>query len=136
MDFSKKPEENYQQYIWRMDELVQSGKYQNWNQNSTQRLAAVLPGFFPGFFCALHSGRSFRYDRWGCGEENRYRQRVRFKAGHGCRYRFCCGLPDKTASGIGYPALALYLDRRHRIHKGGEYRSRIYLAVSMRRKNE
>ena len=35
-------------------------------------------------------------------------------------------VPDKTASGIGYPALALYLDRRHRIHKGGEYRSRIH----------
>lgn len=32
MDFSKKPEENYQQYIWRMDELVQSGKYQNWKE--------------------------------------------------------------------------------------------------------
>lgn len=32
MDFRKKPEENYQQYIWRMDELVQSGKYQNWKE--------------------------------------------------------------------------------------------------------
>ena len=32
MDFSKKPEENYQQYVWRMDELVQSGKYQNWKE--------------------------------------------------------------------------------------------------------
>jgi hypothetical protein len=32
MDFVKKPEENYQKYIWRMDELVQSGKYQNWKE--------------------------------------------------------------------------------------------------------
>lgn len=32
MDFKKKPEENYHQYIWRMDELVQSGKYQNWKE--------------------------------------------------------------------------------------------------------
>ncbi len=32
MNFSKRPEENYQQYIWRIDELVQSGKYQNWKE--------------------------------------------------------------------------------------------------------
>ena len=32
MYFKKKPEENYQQYIWRMDELVQTGKYQNWKE--------------------------------------------------------------------------------------------------------
>lgn len=32
MDFLKKPEENYQKYIWRIDGLVQSGKYQNWKE--------------------------------------------------------------------------------------------------------
>lgn len=33
MDELKKLEnENYHQYIWRMDELVQSGKYKNWKE--------------------------------------------------------------------------------------------------------
>lgn len=31
-DFKKMENENYHQYIWRMDELVQSGKYQNWKE--------------------------------------------------------------------------------------------------------
>lgn len=35
MDELKKLEnENYHQYIWRMDELVQSGKYKNWKENT------------------------------------------------------------------------------------------------------
>lgn len=31
-DFTKLENENYHSYIWRMDELVQSGKYQNWKE--------------------------------------------------------------------------------------------------------
>lgn len=31
-DFSRLENENYHSYIWRMDELVQSGKYQNWKE--------------------------------------------------------------------------------------------------------
>lgn len=31
-DFKKLENENYHQYIWRMDELVQSGKYANWKE--------------------------------------------------------------------------------------------------------
>lgn len=31
-DFTKFPEENFHQYIWRMDELIQSGKYANWTE--------------------------------------------------------------------------------------------------------
>lgn len=31
-DFKKLENENYHQYIWRMDELVQSGKYKNWKE--------------------------------------------------------------------------------------------------------
>ena len=31
-DFKKKENENFHQYIWRMDELVQSGKYKNWKE--------------------------------------------------------------------------------------------------------
>ena len=31
-DFSRLESENYHSYIWRMDELVQSGKYQNWKE--------------------------------------------------------------------------------------------------------
>lgn len=31
-DFAKLENENYHQYIWRMDELVQSGKYKNWKE--------------------------------------------------------------------------------------------------------
>lgn len=31
-DFSKLENENYHQYIWRLDCLVQSGKYQNWKE--------------------------------------------------------------------------------------------------------
>ena len=31
-DFKKLENENYHSYIWRMDELVQSGKYQNWKE--------------------------------------------------------------------------------------------------------
>ena len=31
-DFTRLENENYHSYIWRMDELVQSGKYQNWKE--------------------------------------------------------------------------------------------------------
>lgn len=31
-DFKKLDNENFHQYIWRMDELVQSGKYKNWKE--------------------------------------------------------------------------------------------------------
>lgn len=31
-DFKKMDNENYHQYIWRIDELVQSGKYKNWKE--------------------------------------------------------------------------------------------------------
>ena len=31
-DFTKLENENYHSYIWRMDELVQSGRYQNWKE--------------------------------------------------------------------------------------------------------
>ena len=31
-EFSRLENENYHSYIWRMDELVQSGKYQNWKE--------------------------------------------------------------------------------------------------------
>ncbi len=31
-DFKKLENENFHQYIWRMDELVQSGKYKNWKE--------------------------------------------------------------------------------------------------------
>ena len=31
-EFRKLDGENYHQYIWRMDELVQSGKYKNWKE--------------------------------------------------------------------------------------------------------
>ena len=31
-DFTKLENENYHSYIWRMDELIQSGKYQNWKE--------------------------------------------------------------------------------------------------------
>ena len=31
-EFKKMENENFHQYIWRMDELVQSGKYQNWKE--------------------------------------------------------------------------------------------------------
>ena len=31
-EFKKLENENYHQYIWRMDELVQSGKYKNWKE--------------------------------------------------------------------------------------------------------
>lgn len=31
-DFKKLNEENYHQYIWRLDSLVQSGKYKNWKE--------------------------------------------------------------------------------------------------------
>ena len=31
-DFKKIENENFHQYIWRMDELVQSGKYKNWKE--------------------------------------------------------------------------------------------------------
>ena len=30
--FKKSNNENFHQYIWRMDELVQSGKYKNWKE--------------------------------------------------------------------------------------------------------
>ena len=33
-DFKKMENENFHQYIWRMDELVQSGKYKNWKEIS------------------------------------------------------------------------------------------------------
>ena len=31
-EFKKMENENFHQYIWRMDELVQSGKYKNWKE--------------------------------------------------------------------------------------------------------
>ena len=31
-DFKKLDNENFHQYIWRMDELIQSGKYKNWKE--------------------------------------------------------------------------------------------------------
>ena len=31
-DFKRLENENFHQYIWRMDELVQSGKYKNWKE--------------------------------------------------------------------------------------------------------
>ena len=31
-NFKKLENENFHQYIWRMDELVQSGKYKNWKE--------------------------------------------------------------------------------------------------------
>ena len=31
-EFKKLENENFHQYIWRMDELVQSGKYKNWKE--------------------------------------------------------------------------------------------------------
>ena len=31
-EFEKLESENFHQYIWRMDELVQSGKYKNWKE--------------------------------------------------------------------------------------------------------
>ena len=31
-DFKKLENENFHQYIWRMDELIQSGKYKNWKE--------------------------------------------------------------------------------------------------------
>ena len=37
-------------------------------------------------------------------------------AGYDCRYRICCGLPDKSDSGIRCSGLALYMDYHHRIY--------------------
>ena len=34
MDFKRRDNENYYQYIWRLDNLIQSGKYKNWKKNS------------------------------------------------------------------------------------------------------
>ena len=31
-EFKRLENENYHQYVWRMDELVQSGKYKNWKE--------------------------------------------------------------------------------------------------------
>ena len=86
----------------------------------------VLPGILAGILCALHCRGYLRYDRRRCSEENRYRQQARFKAGYDRGYRVYGGLPYQAAADIQHTDMAVHLDRRHRIHQSGKYRSRIY----------